>query len=220
LVFFPTIIVVYHKQCPCFTEYTPDAYKRRAFLTGFNGSAGTAVVRAENEAFLWTDSRYWNEAGLQLDGTLWTLRKQGQPATPTIPKWLATLAIEHYKTNDGKPLKVGIDPYVHAASFEKDLAEAWEEAAKEEFDDPTVQIGILDTSQPNLVDPIWGESRPAIPTSPFRVHPMEYAGVSMQEKVSKIRSEMKGEKATMAVFCALDDVAYLMNMRAKGDIDT
>mmetsp|Transcript_25848 Transcript_25848/g.48949 ORF Transcript_25848/g.48949 Transcript_25848/m.48949 type:complete len:744 (-) Transcript_25848:18-2249(-) len=205
---------------PHLSEYTPDAYKRRAFVTEFNGSAGTAVVTAADEAFLWTDSRYWNEASLELDAALWTLQKQGQPATPTIPKWLATQAVEHYKANNGKPLKVGIDPYVHAASFAKELQDAWEEAAKDEFDDSTVQIGVLDTSQPNLIDPIWGKSRPPIPQSPFRVHPMEYAGVSMQDKISKIRSEMKEKKATLAVFCALDDVAYLMNMRAKGDIDT
>lgn len=188
-------------------------------MTGFNGSAGTAVVMAEDEALLWTDSRYWNEAGMQLDASYWTLQKQGQPSTPTIPKWLATKAVEHYKA-DGKPLKVGIDPFVHAASFAKDLREAWEEAAKDEFDDSSLQIGVLDTSQPNLIDFIWGDSRPPIPQAPFRVHPLEYAGMSMEDKLTKIRSEMKEKKATLAVFCALDDVAYLMNMRAKGDIDT
>lgn len=203
-------------------EYTPDAYKRRAFLTGFNGSAGTAVVTAAGEAFLWTDSRYWNEAGLQLDASCWTLQKQGLSATPTIVKWLATKAVEHVRANDDKkPLKVGIDPYVHAASFAKDLQEAWDEAVQNEFDgDDAIEIGILDTSKPNLIDPIWGESRPAIPQSPFRVHPLEFCGVSMEEKVERIRGEMKEKKSTLAVFCTLDDVAYLMNMRAMGDIDT
>ena len=201
------------------TEYTPEAYKRRAFMTGFNGSAGTAVVTAK-EAFLWTDSRYWNEAGMELDASCWTLQKQGLPATPTIPKWLATQAVEHYKETK-KPLKVGIDPFVHAASFAKELQEAWDEDVKDEFnDDENVKIGILDTGNPNLVDPIWGDSRPPIPQSPFRVHPLEYAGTSMPDKVTQVRAEMKEKKATLAVFCTLDDVAYLMNMRAKGDIDT
>ena len=202
------------------TEYTPEAYKRRAFLTNFNGSAGTAVVTA-TEAFLWTDSRYWNEAGMQLDAEHWTLQKQGLPSTPSIPKWLATRAIEHVK-GSAEPLKVGIDPFVHAASFAKELQEAWEEAAKDEFDnvDYEIVIGILDTSHDNLIDPIWGQARPPIPTSPFRVHPLEFAGTSMQEKVDRIREEMKEKKATLAVFCTLDDVAYLMNMRAMGDIET
>lgn len=202
-----------------FQEYTPEAYKRRAFMTGFNGSAGTAVIPADGEAFLWTDSRYWNEAGSALDATCWTLQKQGLPSTPTIVKWLATKATEHFKANS-KPLKVAIDPYVHAASFKKDLQEAWEEAVKDEFEDDDTQIGILDTTQPNLVDPIWSDARPAIPQSPFRIHPMEYAGVAMEDKAEQIRTEMKEKKATLAVFCTLDDVAYLMNMRAKGDIDT
>ena len=203
------------------SEYTPEAYKRRAFLTNFNGSAGTAVVTA-TEAFLWTDSRYWNEAGMQLDAEHWTLQKQGLPSTPSIPKWLATRAVEHVKGSGDKktPLKVGIDPFVHAASFAKELQEAWEEAANDEFDDDDVVIGVLDASHDNLIDPIWGQARPAIPTSPFRVHPLEYAGTSMQEKVEKIREEMKEKKATLAVFCTLDDVAYLMNMRSMGDIET
>lgn len=189
-------------------------------MTGFHGSAGTAVIPLQGPALLWTDSRYWNEAGMQLDAACWTLQKQGLPATPTIVKWLATQAVEHYKVH-GKPLKVAIDPYVHAASFQKELQEAWDEAVATEFDDDDdIQIGVLDTSHPNLIDPIWGEQRPAIPQSPFRVHPLEYAGVSMPDKVTAIRKEMKEKKATLAVFCTLDDVAYLMNMRAKGDIDT
>ena len=161
---------------------------------------------------------------MQLDADHWILQKQGLPSTPTIPKWLATRAVEHVKGSaDKAPLKVGIDPYVHAASFARDLQEAWEEAGREEFDsddDEDLLIGILDTSHANLVDPIWGANRPAIPTSPFRVHPLEYAGTSMEEKVEQIRAEMKEKKATLAVFCTLDDVAYLMNMRAMGDIET
>lgn len=156
---------------------------------------------------------------MQLDASCWSLQKQGQPSTPTIVKWLASQAVEHYKAKN-KPLKVGIDPYVHAASFENDVKEAWDEAVKNEFDDESIVIGILEYQEHNLVDLIWGESRPDIPQSPFRVHPIEYAGVSMEDKVERIRGEMKEKKATLAVFCTLDDVAYLMNMRAKGDIDT
>jgi Xaa-Pro aminopeptidase len=191
-------------------------------MTDFHGSAGTAVIPLYgNEAFLWTDSRYWNEAGSALDDTCWTLQKQGLPTTPTIPKWLATKATEHFKAT-GKPLKVAIDPYVHAASFKKEVEEAWEEARKDEFDnmDEHTSIGILDTTHPNLIDPIWGNARPDIPQSPFRIHPIEYAGISMQDKATLIRTEMMEKKATLSVFCTLDDVAYLMNMRAKGDIDT
>ena len=226
-------------------EYVPLAYMRRKFLTGFGGSAGTAVVTQE-DALLWTDSRYWNEAGLQIDGTLWTLMKQGQPKVPNIPKWLGELAAKRYKaaqSNEQSPisngetppvvkehtgmspstLKVGIDPFVHPASFAKELKDAFDEAAKAELDaddDNPLIIGELVTSHSNLVDPIWGDSRPEVPSSPFRVHPLEYAGVSVEDKVSKIRKEMKEKKASLSVFCTLDDVAYLLNVRAMGDVDT
>jgi Xaa-Pro aminopeptidase len=226
-----------------YTEYTPDAYKRRAYLTGFQGSAGTAVV-TQTQALLWTDSRYWNEASLQLDMDHWTLQKAGQASTPTITSWLADLAKTKYSddtsSNENKELRVGIDPFVHAASFAKELDDAFATAAKDLGLNEQVNgdgdkaekllLGRLDTSAPegNLIDAIWQSDaispRPALPASPFRVHPIEFAGWSVETKVEKIRKEMReGEKtkgATLAVFCTLDDVAYLLNMRAKGDVDT
>ena len=180
---------------PHLSEYVPAAYARRAYLTGFKGSAGTAVV-TQNEAHLWTDSRYWNEAGLQLDQEHWTLQKQGMPTTLTIPQWLAA---------QGKP-KVGIDPFVHPASFQKDVTEASSDIT-------------LDTSHTNLIDPIWND-RPDLPTALFRVHPLEYAGQSWQDKVQHVREQLLDKQATLAVFSALDDVAYLFNLRAQGDIET
>ena len=136
---------------------------RRKFLTGFGGSAGTAVV-TQDKALLWTDSRYWNEANLQLDGSLWTLMKQGQPKVPTIVKYLGELAAKHYKDAETK-VKVGIDPFVHPASFAKDLKEAFKDAAKTELSLEDTEIGELVTSNPNLIDPIWGDARPEVPFS-------------------------------------------------------
>lgn len=207
---------------PHLSEYVPAAYMRRKFLSGFGGSAGTAVVFQKGDALLWTDSRYWNEATLQLDADCWKLMKQGQPKVPTIVKKLAEVAVEHYKESS-KPLRIGIDPFVHPASFAKEFVTAMEEAAKSDLDmtgDNFPMIGELDTSHPNLIDPIWGEARPPIPTSPFRVHPLEYAGVSVADKVAKIRKEMETKKATLSIFSTLDDVAYLFNIRAMGDVDT
>ena len=206
-------------------------------------------------AYLWTDSRYWNEAILQLDASCWTLLKQGLPSTPSIVNWLTQTAIMHYKATC-QPLKVGIDPFVHPASFAKDLTTAWTEAQRNELlldrhdddenDDSTKRmtttspvIGELVTLENNLVDAIW-TGRPALPLSPFWVHPLDYAGTSLDDKVAKVREAMacggvtaavangfnaqstNNNKApvTLAVFCILDDVAYLLNLRAKGDIDT
>jgi Xaa-Pro aminopeptidase len=201
-----------------FVEYTPEAYKRRGFISGFEGSAGTAVISHE-DARLWTDSRYWNEANLQLDPQCWTLMKSGQPKVDTIDKHLAKMAAAKYSA-DKKQLRVGLDPFVHAASYPKELKDAFAEAAKDELGDEDAVIGEIDTRHENLIDPIWGEARPPIPVSPFVVHPMEYAGKSLEEKVALVRKEMETKKATLAVFCALDDVAYLLNVRAQGDIET
>ena len=205
---------------PHLSEYVPAAYMRRGYLTNFHGSAGTAVV-TKDDAYLWTDSRYFNEAALQLDAEHWTLMKQGQPKVPTITKFLADLATSHYTTNS-KPLKVGMDAYVHAASFAKELNEAFDNAATDIMEGdvpPTVAaIDTLDGKQ-NLVDSIW-EGRPELPKNPFRVHPMKYAGTTVQDKVTKIRSEMTEKKATMTVYSALDDIAYLFNVRCMGDVET
>ena len=175
---FPKLTFFFHK------EYVPAAYMRRKFLSGFGGSAGTAVVFRDGDALLWADSRYWNEAGLQLDAECWALMKQGQPQVPTIVKKLAEVAVKHY-SESGKPLKVGIDPFVHPASFAKEFNDAMEDAAKKELDVEEVTIGELNTTHPNLIDPIWGSARPDIPTSPFRVHPLEYAGVSLEDVVTR-----------------------------------
>jgi len=207
---------------PHLSEYAPAAYKRRKFMTGFGGSAGTALVTSD-DAMLWTDSRYWNEANMSLDSSLWNLMKEGQPKVPTIIEYLSQTAKkkqEEESEEADKKLRVGIDPFVFASSFADDFEEGMKKVAKEVADDETVQIGELVTSHENLVDPIWASERPPIPYNPFRVHPLEYAGVSVEDKVAKIREEMKSKKATMAVFSTLDDVAYLLNVRCMGDVET
>jgi len=212
---------------PHLSEYAPAAYMRRKFLTGFGGSAGTAVVTSE-EALLWADSRYWNEANMQLDSSLWSLMKQGQPKVPTIVEYLSKMAGKEQETTTTtngdethiKSLRVGIDPYVFASSFADEFKEGMKKVAKEELDDDSLKIGELVPCYENLIDPIWGDERPPIPYNPFRVHPLEYAGVSVTDKVTKIREEMETKKATMAIFCTLDDVAYLLNIRCMGDVDT
>lgn len=184
-------------------------------MTGFSGSAGTAVVD-HSTAHLWTDSRYWNEASLQLDENVWTLQKTGAPSTPTIAKWLQSTVKDQYEKSNAQ-VRIGLDPFVHSASFAKEVEDLFAETTKEEGwkESP----GILVTEHDNLVDPIW-KDRPKVPVSPFRVHPIEYAGTSVSEKIAAIRKELEAKKATALVLCALDDIAYTFNLRAKGDIDT
>ena len=147
--------------------------------------------------------------------------KQGQPKVPTITKFLSDLAISHYNDKN-QPLKVGIDPFVHSASFAKELMDALGDAAKDlEVDDaangdgssdvpPTIaKLDTLD-GMPNLIDSTWS-NRPPLPTNPFVIQPLKYAGMSVSDKIIKIRSEMKEKKSTLSVFSALDDIAYLFN---------
>jgi Xaa-Pro aminopeptidase len=112
---------------PHLSEYVSNAFARREYISGFQGSAGTALVTSTG-AWLWTDSRYYNEATLQLDADYWSLMKVGLPKTPTIPKFLADLAVEARKKGTDKPYRIGIDPFVHPASFAKELEEAIETA--------------------------------------------------------------------------------------------
>ena len=206
-------------------EYVPAAYMRRKFMTGFGGSAGTAVV-TNDDAMLWTDSRYWNEAKMQLDSSLWRLMKQGQPKVPTIIEFLGERAKKKREetmvdeTTEKQKFRVGIDPFVFASSFADEFEEGMKKSGNEISGDDGLEIGELVPSYENLIDPIWGDLRPSIPYNRFRVHPIEYAGMSVAEKVAKIRDEMESKKATMAVFSALDDIAYLFNIRCIGDVDT
>jgi len=217
---------------PHLSEYTAMAYRRRAFVSKFTGSAGTALVLKEDvimpemneddlitedieqRALLWTDSRYFNEAGMQLDAEHWKLMKGGLKQTPTIIKYLTSLAKAKKKNSASEEasFRVGIDPFVHSASFCKELTEALEPH--------NGSIVTLDevVQSTNIVDDIWSDDRPALPSSPFRVHPLEYAGMSVADKLTKIRAEMAKCDATLSIFSTLDDVAYLFNVRA-GDVD-
>ena len=172
---------------------------RRKFITGFGGSAGTAVV-TNDDAILWTDSRYWNEANMQLDSSSWSLMKQGQPKVPTIIEYLGGKARKKYEETNGcketgkKKLRVGIDPFVFASSFADEFEEGMKETVKEMASDDNLKIGELVLSYENLIDHIWGVERPPIPHNRFRVHPLKYAGVCWAEKVAKIREEMQSKK--------------------------
>lgn len=218
------------------SEYTAEAFRRRAFVSKFTGSAGTAVILAndivlpepesdsdeegdpadtpanQKKALLWTDSRYYNEAGMQLDADYWTLMKQGLKGVPTLTSFLKKLAKAKKCSSSDTAFRVGIDGFVHSASFCKEL--------QEELEPENGMICTLDEvgQTTNIVDEIWGDARPSLPSSPFRIHPLKYAGISVKDKITKIRKEMKKCESTMSVFSTLDDVAYLLNVRAS-DVD-
>ena len=172
------------------SEYVPDHWKVREWISGFNGSAGTAVITL-NEAALWTDSRYFLQAEEQLEGTGILLMKEKLPETPTITDWLGSVL--------KKDETVGIDPTVNS----HDQAEAWANDLMEKF-------GISLTHIPTTWwDELW-PSRPILPNKEVEIQPLSLAGENCSDKLTRIRKEI-GEKTL--VVSALDDIAWTLNLR-------
>ena len=178
-------------------EYIPDHWKGREFISGFNGSAGTAVVTLESAA-LWTDSRYFLAAEEQLRGTEFQLMKLKIEGTPTIAEWL-NLQISNAKTQTST--EVGIDGWCSSANSVKEL-----------IADLRREGGL--TLRTNL-DPlklIW-HGRPPIPDNPVEIFPMAYAGETTGSKVARIRQALRERHADGMLMSALDDIAWTLNLR-------
>ena len=180
-------------------EYIPDHWKGREFISGFNGSAGTAVVTL-NSAALWTDSRYFLAAEDQLKGTEFQLMKLKMEGTPTIAQWLKT-----QMAAGGSPAstEVGIDGWCSSANSVKEL-----------IADLRKEGGL--TLRTNL-DPlklIWHD-RPAIPENPVEIYPIEYAGETTGSKITRIRKALREKHADGMLMSALDDIAWTLNLRGK-----
>ena len=170
------------------SEYLPDCWNRRSWVSGFTGSAGDLVILEESAA-LWTDSRYFLQAETQLGGSGIDLMKMGQPDTPTIHQFLK-------KNMTGK---LGIDPRLVSPKGADSLMDC---LGKD-------RVLFLEE---NLVDAIW-EDQPSIPLSPVLSHPIEFSGRSCIEKLTDIRKEMKAYSAEFHVVTQLDAIAWLFNIR-------
>ncbi|MDR3652014.1 MAG: aminopeptidase P family protein [Paludibacter sp.] len=176
-------------------EYIAEYWKERQWISGFDGSAGTAVVTL-TDAGLWTDSRYFIHAADQLEGTEIELMKQGLPDTLEILPWLAT------KLNAGD--KVGVNSQMFSINSYSSM--------KSELKMSDLELVSID-----LLGQVWTD-RPSLPMSPFFVFDIKYAGKSTEEKLSLVRLEMKKAHADVFVMSALDDIAWLFNIRGK-DVD-
>ncbi|XP_075732364.1 aminopeptidase P isoform X5 [Rhipicephalus microplus] len=178
------------------SEYIAPCDKRRAFLTGFSGSAGTAIV-TEDHAALWTDGRYFLQAEQQLDSN-WILMKDGIPGTPSQGEWLCKVL------STGS--RVGVDPFLMPYDAWKLLSNQLDASGH----------SLVPVSQ-NLVDMIW-EERPSPPSRPLDSLSIIYTGKFWQEKISDIRQDMSQKSAAALVITALDEIAWLFNLRGS-DID-
>lgn len=175
------------------SEYVADHWQGRTWISGFNGSAGTAVVTMKSAA-LWTDSRYFLAAEEQLKGTEFQLMKLKIEGTPTISEWLA-------QELQGENAEVGLDGMVNSyhetMGLIADLRKSGGITVRTNFD----PLGL-----------IWTD-RPAIPANPVEIQPMEFAGESVASKISRIRTALRQRHADGLLISALDDIAWTLNLR-------
>ena len=178
------------------SEYTAEHWKGREWISGFNGSAGTAVVTLDKAA-LWTDSRYFIAAEEQLQGTEFQLMKLKVEGTPSIAEWLGR------ELKDAADKAVGIDGMVNSTNSIKEL-----------ISDLRTQGGITLRTNFDPLERIWLD-RPAIPENPVVIHPLEYAGEPTREKLARIRKALREKHADGMLMAALDDIAWTLNLRGS-----
>ncbi len=181
------------------SEYVAGHWKEREYISGFNGSAGTAVVTMTSAA-LWTDSRYFLAAEEQLKGTEYQLMKLKVEGTPTIAEWLGQ---ELMGTGPVSPNEVAIDGSCCSANSVKEL-----------IADLRKQGGMTLRTNLDPLKMIWTD-RPPIPENPVEIYPLEYAGESVCDKIARIRKALREKHADGMLMAALDDIAWTLNLRGS-----
>ena len=176
------------------SEYVADHWMGRAWISGFDGSAGTAVVTMHSAA-LWTDSRYFLAAEEQLNGTEFQLMKLKIPGTPSIAEWLGK------ELQDVDSPEVGLDGWVNSYSSTSGLIADLRKAG-----------GITVRTNFDPLEEIW-KDRPSIPLKPVEIQPMEFAGEDVSSKIKRIRLALRAQHADGMLVSALDDIAWTLNLR-------
>ena len=175
-------------------EYIADHWKSREWISGFTGSAGTAVVTMKSAA-LWTDSRYFLQAEEQLDGTEYQLMRLRMEGTPSITEWLGAELAE----------KSGATVAIDGSTSTYNMVQAMTMALRK-------QGGITLRTNLDPMSRIWTD-RPALPQKPIRKHPMEWAGTTAADKLTAIRRRLAAVHADGMLVSALDDIAWTLNLR-------
>lgn len=176
------------------SEYVADHWRGREWISGFNGSAGTAVVTMKSAA-LWTDSRYFLAAEEQLEGTEYQLMRLKMEGTPTIAEWLGK------ELQDVQSPEVGLDGMVNSYNYVKDLSYSLRKLG-----------GITLRTNLDPLEQIW-ENRPSLPANPVEIQSLEYAGEALASKVVRIRKSLRELHADGMLVSALDDIAWTLNLR-------
>lgn len=185
---------IFPSSDPHNSEYVPSRWEGRKWISGFDGSAGTAVVTLHSAA-LWTDSRYFLAAEEQLAGTEFQLMRERVDGTPSIAEWIAT-EIEGVESSE-----IGVDgmcmTYAECSDLKTDLKH---------------NGGITVRTNLDILDRIWTD-RPSVPLNPVSIQPIEYAGESCHDKLGRIRSNLLRRGAGGMLMTQLDDIAWTLNLR-------
>ena len=175
-------------------EYVPEHWETRKWISGFTGSAGTAVITLE-DAGLWTDSRYFIQAEEQLEGTGIRLFKDRLPETPSIDEWLGSIL----KKGD----KVGIDGWVNSHQEAHALRNGLAESGLE-----------LVTMTEDIFEALW-KDRPSLPKTPIFILDETRTGASCTEKIGLIQETIAKNGASAIILSALDEIAWTLNLRGS-----
>ncbi|XP_016989417.1 xaa-Pro aminopeptidase ApepP [Drosophila rhopaloa] len=179
------------------SEYQCKHDERRSFVSGFDGSAGTAVITTDS-ALLWTDGRYYQQAEKQLDSN-WVLMKDGLTTTPSIGAWLAK--------NLPKGSSVGVDPRLLSFRVWKPI--------ETELNSAECQLVPIEN---NLIDEVWGQDQPPQTSNKIITLKLEHSGVTVAKKWEVVRKQLKDKNVDALVVSALDEIAWFLNLRGS-DID-
>ena len=185
---------IFPSSDPHNSEYVPPRWKGRKWISGFDGSAGTAVVTLHSAA-LWTDSRYFLAAEEQLAGTEFQLMRERMDGTPGIAEWIAA------ELSDADSTEIGVDGMCMTYADVSDLKTELKHNG-----------GITVRTNLDILDRVWTD-RPSVPLNPVRIQPMEYAGESCRDKLGRIRSSLLRRGAGGMLMTQLDDIAWTLNLR-------
>ena len=174
------------------SEYMASHWAEMQWISGFQGETGTAVITL-TEAFLWTDSRYYLQAEKELQGNTVRLMRESDIDCPTIAQWL----------RDNVQGTVAVNAEMYTVNAYRQLKES---------------IGTLQLTACDLIRPIWTDNRPDIPMNPLYIYDDQYAGESVESKLTRVRQVLKDQNAQALLIAALDEIGWLLNMRGT-DVD-
>ena len=180
---------------PHASEYMASHWCEMQWISGFNGESGTVVVTMD-KALLWTDSRYYLQAGIELEDSGIELMRESDVDCPSVVDWIEGLQV----TGDG--LRVGVNPEM----FSVDQYSAF----RDQFSEVGIALKSID-----LIKPLWIEGRPAIPQDKLYSYSEDFAGESVESKLARMREQLAKKKADAMIISALDEIAWLLNIRGN-----